>query len=107
MMIFYFIYFILFYFKKYKIFKLMEHITIFLKKDVFSIIFIQSGISILKSFYYSVLYTLNYLKDELGYKKRFLLFYKIAIYRDVIQTNIMGIMSLVGAFVSQFNCEKK
>ena len=87
----------------------MEVVVNFFKKDVFSVIFIQAGISELKSLYYAVPFTIFELlvKDSKNISELFITYSKIAIYRDTIQTNIMGVTSLVGAFASQFNAEKK
>ena len=87
----------------------MNVIKNFFKKDIVSVIFIQAGISILKSIYYSVSHSIYfYMKNSssLDYKK-FIELSKVGVYRDTIQTNIMGITSLIGAFSSQFNIEKK
>jgi hypothetical protein len=87
----------------------MNVIKNFFKKDIVSVIFIQAGISILKSIYYSVSHSIYfYMKNSssLDYKK-FIELSKVGVYRDTIQTNIMGITSLIGAFSGQFNVEKK
>ena len=85
----------------------MNVIKNFFKKDIVSVIFIQAGISILKSIYYSVSHSIYfYMKNSLNYKK-FIVLSKVGVYRDTIQTNIMGITSLIGAFSGQFNVEKK
>ena len=87
----------------------MNVIKNFFKKDIVSVIFIQAGISILKSIYYSVSHSIYFYmknKTELDYKK-FIQLSKVGVYRDTIQTNIMGITSLIGAFSGQFNVEKK
>ena len=87
----------------------MNVIKNFFKKDIVSVIFIQAGISILKSMYYSVSHSIYfYMKNSssLDYKK-FIELSKVGVYRDTIQTNIMGITSLIGAFSGQFNVEKK
>ena len=87
----------------------MNVIKNFFKKDIVSVIFIQAGISILKSIYYSVSHSIYfYMKNSssLDYKK-FIELSKVGVYRDTIQTNIMGITSLIGAFSGQFNAEKK
>jgi hypothetical protein len=88
----------------------MEVICNFFKRDVFSVIFIQAGISELKSLYYAVpftLYELIFNNEKKNISNLFLRYSKIAIYRDTIQTNIMGVTSIVGAIASQFNYEKK
>ena len=87
----------------------MEVVVNFFKKDVFSVIFIQAGISELKSLYYAVPFTIYELifNNSENISELFMRYSKIAIYRDTIQTNIMGITSLVGALASQFNAEKK
>ncbi len=92
-----------------KIIKLkMNVIRNFFKKDIYSVIFIQAGISILKSIYYAVSHSIYfYLKETNPSYSKFIQLSKVGVYRDTIQTNIMGITSLIGAFSSQFNIEKK
>ena len=79
----------------------------FFKKDILSVIFIQAGIS--ESIFYSVSILFSDLikKNNQITKISIITYSKIAIYRDSIQTNIMGFTSLVGAFASQFNYENK
>ena len=87
----------------------MEFFGNFFKKDVFSGIFIQAGISELKSIYYSIPFIISELiinhKNDIS--DLFIRYSKLAIFTDTIQTNIMGFSSLFGAFASQFNFEKK
>ena len=86
----------------------MNVIKNFFKKDIYSVISIQVGISILKTIYYSVSHSITlYFKNSKIEYKNFIEISRIGVYRDTIQTNIMGITSLVGAFSSQFNIEKK
>ena len=89
--------------------KIIDIFDNFFKKDILSEIFIQAGISELKSIFYSVSILFSDLikKNNQITKISIITYSKIAIYRDSIQTNIMGFTSLVGAFASQFNYENK